>query len=126
MADKFEYKYNAPTQEEKDEINKILNNYLPKDEKKSKIDILRKLDFKVKNNPMIFGLSCGIIGTLIFGLGLTCVLEWSLLVLGIIISTVGLFVIIIAYPLYNKLHSYYKNKYKDEIIKISKELLNEE
>ena len=126
MADKFEYKYNAPTQEEKDEINEILNNYLPKDEKETKFEILRKLDFKVKNNPMIFGLSCGIIGNLIFGLGLTCVLEWNLLVLGIIISVIGLFIITIAYPLYNKLHSYYKNKYKDEIIKLSRELLNEE
>ena len=45
MADKFEYKYNAPTQEEKDEINEILNNYLPKDEKKSKIELLRKINF---------------------------------------------------------------------------------
>ena len=78
MAEKFEYKYNAPTQEERKEIDNILKDYLPEDSKESKINKLRTLDFKVKNYPIIYGLSLGIIGTLVFGTGLTCILEWSL------------------------------------------------
>lgn len=124
MADKFNYKYNAPTQNEKEEIENILNDYLPKDKKESKIETLRKLDFKVKNIPMIIGLSIGIIGTLVFGLGLTFILEWNNLILGIIISILGLIIICLAYPLYNKIYNNMKNKYKDQIIEISNELLS--
>lgn len=124
MADKFNYKYNAPTRNEREEINNILNDYLPKQEKESKIETLRRLDFKVKNTPMIVGLSTGIIGTLIFGLGLAFILEWNQLITGIIITSLGLIVICLAYPLYNKLYKSLKNKYKDEIIKLSNELLS--
>ena len=122
MAEKFEYKYNAPTQEERKEIDNILKDYLPEDSKESKINKLRTLDFKVKNYPIIYGLSLGIIGTLVFGTGLTCILEWSLILLGIIVCVIGLFVAVIAYPIYKKL----KNKYSEEIIQLSKELLNEQ
>lgn len=124
MANKFEYKYKAPTQEERQEINNILNDYLPKNESNNKLDYLRKLDFKVKNIPMIVGLNLGIIGTLIFGLGLTCFLEWNLIILGFIFSLLGMIVAVMAYPLYKVIYKRMKNKYSDEIIKISNELLN--
>lgn len=124
MADKFEYKYKAPTQEERQEINNILNDYLPKNESNNKLDYLRKLDFKVKNIPMIVGLNLGIIGTLIFGLGLTCFLEWNLIILGFIFSLLGMIVAVVAYPLYKVIYKRMKNRYSDEIIKISNELLN--
>lgn len=124
MANKFEYKYKAPTQEERQEINNILNDYLPKNENNNKLDYLRKLDFKVKNIPMIVGLNLGIIGTLIFGLGLTCFLEWNLIILGFIFSLLGMIVAVMAYPLYKVIYKRMKNRYSDEIIKISNELLN--
>lgn len=124
MANKFEYKYKAPTQEERQEINNILNDYLPKNESNNKLDYLRKLDFKVKNIPMIVGLNLGIIGTLIFGLGLTCFLEWNLIILGFIFSLLGMIVAVMAYPLYKVIYKRMKNRYSDEIIKISNELLN--
>ena len=124
MANKFEYKYKAPTQEERQEINNILNDYLPKSESNNKLDYLRKLDFKVKNIPMIVGLNLGIIGTLIFGLGLTCFLEWNLIILGFIFSLLGMIVAVMAYPLYKVIYKRMKNRYSDEIIKISNELLN--
>lgn len=124
MAEKFEYKYNAPTQEERKEIDNILKDYLPEDSKESKINKLRTLDFKVKNYPIIYGLSLGIIGTLVFGTGLTCILEWSLILLGIIVCVIGLFVAVIAYPIYNMIYKKLKNKYSKEIIDLSNELLN--
>ena len=73
---------------------------------------------------MILGLSFGIIGSLIFGLGLTCVLEWEKIVLGIIISCIGLIIISVAYPIYNIIYKHLKNKYSERIIKLSNELLN--
>lgn len=126
MAEKFEYKYNAPTQEERKEIDNILKDYLPEDSKESKINKLRTLDSKVKNYPIIYGLSLGIFGTLVFGTGLTCILEWNLILLGIIFCVIGLFVAAIAYPIYNIVYKKLKNKYSEEIIQLSKELLNEQ
>ena len=89
--EKFTYTYVALTEEERAKVNSIKQDYLPKKEQsqESKMQKLLALDAKVKNPPVIIGLVLGIIGTLIFGLGLTTVLEWDNLILGIIISAVG-------------------------------------
>lgn len=120
----FEFKYVATTNEEKKEIESIRNKYVKNDEKVNKIQYLRKLDHKVNDTPFILSLSLGIIGILIFGLGLAMILEWNLLVWGIIVSTLGLIPMGLAYPVYLKVSNHLKNKYGDEIIKISDELLN--
>jgi MFS family permease len=74
---------------------------------------------------MAISLSLGVIGTLIFGLGLTFFLEWvELFILGILCAIVGLIIVILAYPLHKKISLILKTKYKDEIINLSNELLN--
>ena len=125
MSNKFEYKYSAPTQEERKEIESIRNQYLPKDEKSQKLERLRYLDNKVTSLPIAVSISLGVIGTLIFGTGMCFFLEWvNLWFVGIPFSIVGMIIIILAYPIYNKLLNKLKNKYKDEIISISNELIN--
>ena len=125
MSEKFKFEYNAPTEKERKEIESIRNQYLPKDEKNQKFEELKKLDHKVKNIPIIFAISLGVIGTLIFGLGLTFFLEWiELFAFGIPCAIVGLILVILAYPLYVKISIKLKNKYRDEIINLSNALLN--
>lgn len=127
MGERFEYKYNAPTQKERQEINSIRNQYLPKDKAMTKYERLKKLDSKVKNIPLILGLSFGVIGTLIFGSGLTFFLEWiDLWFLGLPLGILGVIVIALAYPIYKKVLNNLKNKYSSEILELSNELLNEE
>lgn len=120
----FNYKYSAPSKNERREITGIRKQYLPK-EKEDKLTRLRNLDRKVKNTAMSLSLCAGVIGTLIFGLGLTMVLEWELLVFGIIVSIVGAIPMGAAYYIYAKILSINKKKYGDEIIALSDELLNE-
>ena len=120
----FEFKYVATTNEEKKEIESIRSKYVKNDEKANKLQYLRKLDHKVNDTPFILSLSLGIIGILIFGLGLAMILEWNLLVWGIIVSAFGLVPVGLAYPVYLKVYKHLKNKYGEEIIKISDELLN--
>ena len=55
MGERFEYNYSAPTSEERQEIESIRNQYLPKNEVEIKLETLKKLDNKVKNIPLIFG-----------------------------------------------------------------------
>lgn len=125
MSEKFKFEYNAPTEQERKEIESIKNQYLPKDEKSIKFEKLKKLDNKVKNTPIAISISLGIIGSLIFGLGMTFFLEWvDLWLLGIPCAIIGLIIVILAYPLHIKISSKLKAKYKDEIISLSNELLN--
>jgi hypothetical protein len=126
MSEKFEYKYSAPTQRERKEVDSIRSQYLPKEEVMTNIDRLKELDKKVKNPPLITSLSFGIVGTLIFGLGLTCVLEWNLIGLGIGLMIFGGAVLGVAYPIYNKLLNKLKRKYGPTIINLSNQILNEE
>ena len=126
MGEKFKYKYSAPTQEERKEINSIRNQYLPKDETTVDIERLRKLNNKVQGLPMAISISFGVIGLLTFGLGLTFFLEWvNLWYCGIPCSIVGIVLMILAYPSYQKTLQRLKGKYGPEIIKLSNELLKD-
>lgn len=127
MGDKFEYKYSAPTSEQRKEIDSIRNQYLPKDKSMTKLDRLRQLDSKVKEIPLIWALSLGIVGILLFGTGMTFYLEWTKYwYIGVPFSLVGVFDMVIAYPVFNKLTNKLKDKYGKEILELSNELLNEE
>lgn len=127
MSEKFEYKYEAPTIEERKEIDSIRRAYLPEDQSMSRIDRLRYLDNKVKSIPVIWGISLGVVGLLLFGTGLTFFLEWSnLWYFGIPFSVIGIIPIALAYPVYIRLLKKYKTKYGPEIIRLSNELLKED
>ena len=124
MNDKFNYKYVAPTEEERKEIDSIRRQYAPQSQTESKLDRLRRLDSIVKNTAIIWSLVLGVLGTLIFGLGLTMILEWQILPWGIVIMAIGSVPIAIAYPVYKTVLKKYKNRYGEEILRLSKELLN--
>lgn len=126
MEEKFNYSYSAVTEEEKKEIERIKRQYEQKPKKESELERLKKLDSKVKELPQILALTIGIIGTLIFGVGLTLVLEWNIPVWGVIVGVVGAIIVTLAYPSYKFYTRKLKEKYKDEIIKISNSILNEE
>ena len=127
MSNKFEYNYTAPTIEERKEIDRIRNQYLPNDKIMNKMERLRYLDNKVKTIPMILSLSLGVIGLLLFGTGLTFFLEWaSYWYIGIPFGIIGVVLIVLAYPIYKKVLDKQKSKYSAEIIELSNELLKEE
>ena len=122
--EKFEYTYVAPTEQERKEILNIKQNYETKAPKtETKLERLRKLDAKVTNFAMVCSLSLGIIGLLIFGTGMTMILEWNLNIYGIIVSLIGIIPIAFAYPTHKKLIKKGKEKYGAEILALSNELL---
>ncbi len=126
MSKKFKYKYSAPTQAERKEIEYIQSQYQPTSDRESKIQYLRKLDNKVKGIPACVSLILGIGGLLIFGLGLTMILEWNIIFWGVILCLIGCIPMALANFAYNYLYNEIKNKYSAEILEISRELLNEE
>ncbi len=125
MNNKFNYKYIAPTEEERKEIDSIRRQYAPQEKTETKLERLRRLDGHVKNTAIIWSLVLGVVGTLVFGLGLTMILEWSMLNWGILLMAVASIPMAIAYPVYKLTLNKGKAKYGDEILRLSEELLNE-
>lgn len=124
MDEKFSYSYSALTEAEKKEIERIKNEYREKDSRQITLEELRKLDAKVKNIPTIVALTIGVLGTLIFGLGMTFVLEWDNSLLGVILGAVGAIVATLAKPLHGILYKRLKARHGKKIIELSEKLID--
>lgn len=123
---KFSFTYSAPTEAERREIESIRRQYKPESFEENKVERLRRLHSKVTGWATALSLATGVIGLLIFGFGLACVLEFGKTVLGIIVSGFGIPPIAAAYPVYKAMIRRGKAKYGDEIIRLSEELLGEQ
>ena len=118
----FEYTYSASQQEE---IKKIRDKYMKKTHVESKIEQLQKLDKKAENPGMIISIALGIIGTLIFGIGMCCVLVWTKFTLGIVIGIVGIIMLAIAYTAYKYITKKQREKITPQVLKLIEELEQE-
>lgn len=125
MSNQFNFKYTAPSQEERKEIDSIRRQYAPQEHAESKIERLRRLDSLVKNTAIIWSLVLGVVGTLVLGLGLTMILEWNIWLWGVVLMVFGSVPVAFAYPVYKFVLNKGKAKYGDEILRLSEEILNE-
>ena len=125
MNNQFNFKYTAPTEEERKEIDSIRRQYAPQEHAESKIERLRRLDSLVKNTAIIWSLVLGVVGTLVLGLGLTMILEWNIWLWGVVLMVLGSVPVAFAYPVYKFVLNKGKAKYGDEILRLSEEILNE-
>lgn len=115
------YSYSAA---ENEEIKRIREKYEYRNETDIKLEKIRKLDRKTHVIATIFSLISGVLGLLIFGFGMSCVLVWkeSLFMTGIIVGIIGMVFIILALPIYNFTEEKIKKKVAPEIIKLVDEL----
>lgn len=93
----------------------------------TKLDELKALDKKVKRPAIVTSYILGIVGTLILGVGMCCSMDLfgkSLFALGIVVGIIGIAIVSINYFVYKKILNYRKDKYSEEIIAKSNELLN--
>lgn len=110
----------------KTEIEKIKSEYEIKKTEPTDLERLRALDKKVKFMPNLVSYLTGSIATLIFGVGLTMVLEWKIVVWGVIVAAVGIVPMCLTYYMHKILLAKRKQKYGKEIIALANKLLNEE
>ena len=117
----FKITYSAKQQEE---VKRIRDKYIPKEE--NTMEQLIRLDKQTERPGTIASLVIGIVGTLILGLGMSCVLVWSssivVFIIGIIIGILGMGMAGLAYPVYKKITEKERTKVADQIIALSKEL----
>lgn len=109
---------------------KIASEYIPKPT--SKVAALKKLHNKAKTPALVFAYVFGIAGTLLFGTAMCLcmnVIGFSPVVnmaLGIVLGVVAAGMLVMTYPVYNKLLSNGKRKYAGDIIKLAKQISDEQ
>ena len=116
----FQYTYSAREQEE---LRRIRNKYLPKEE--NKMELLRRLDAQVTQKATMYSMIVGIIGTLILGIGMCCCMIWadSVFVLGIIVGVIGMGILALAYPLYNRTIKTERERIAPEVLRLTEDLM---
>ncbi|MGM9666787.1 MAG: hypothetical protein ACI3XN_01870 [Eubacteriales bacterium] len=117
--EKFSYTYSAKEQEE---INQIRKKYVAED---NKMDQLRRLDAGVTQKATAVSIIIGIVGALIMGIGMCCAMVWQGMwfIPGIIIGLIGIAVLALAYPVYQKVLKKEREKIAPEIIRLTDELM---
>ena len=110
---------------------KIRTQYVEKES--SELDALRELDLKVNRPANAFAYSFGSISALIMGAGMSLVMTdigavlglASGVIPGIAIGIVGMGMAIANYWIYKRILRSRKEKYRDEILKLSDKIINE-
>lgn len=124
----FSYTYSASQQQE---VELIRKKYLPKEE--DKMEQLRKLHNSASQKAQAWAIGIGVIGALILGTGMSLAMtdlgeileayrELSMLI-GILIGIVGMVLVALAYPIYNRVLKKQREKIAPEILRLSDELL---
>lgn len=117
----FEFTYSAPEQEE---IRKIREKYMPKDERETKLERIRALDAGVSAKATAYSIALGVISCLIMGIGMCCCLVWTeLFVLGIFVGLFGMAGMGAAYPVYKRTLEKERARIAPEILKLTEELM---
>jgi len=119
----FNYTYSA---ERNKEVESIRNKYMPREE--SKLERLKKLDLRVQMAGTIESLCFGIVGALVFGVGMCFFLDvfagaaW----LSALFMIIGSLIMIPAYPIYRKIAQKTKAELTPEILRLSEEIMKGE
>ncbi len=116
----FTYNYSAARNKE---VESIRRKYMPHEE--SKLEKLKRLDYRVQIAGMIESLCFGIIGALVFGIGMCFFLDvfagaaW----LTAILMICGTLLMIPAYPIYRRIARKTKAELTPEILRLSDEIM---
>lgn len=121
----FLYSYSGREQEE---IAMIRQKYLPKEE--DKMTQLRRLDQSATQKAQLWAIVLGVIGTLLLGTGMSLFMtelgaalgEHSMLI-GIPVGIVGLVLVALAYPVYNRVLQKERQRIAPEILRLTEELM---
>lgn len=121
----FNFTYSAAQQQE---VENIREKYLPREE--DKMGQLRKLHGIPTKKAQEVSLAVGITGALIMGTGMSLAmtdigvaLGSFAMVIGIAVGIVGMVLVALAYPIYNRVLKKQREKIAPEILRLSDELL---
>lgn len=124
MNEKKKYSYSYSAQENK-EIKRIREKYTEPSERETKLEQLHRLDESVTKSAMAVSLTVGILGALILGFGMSCIMVWSenMFVPGIIFGIIGIVISVLAYPIYKIKAEKKRKEIAPLILKLTDELI---
>ena len=124
----FKYTYSA---KEQDEIKRIRQKYQSQEE--DSMTRLRKLDASVTSKATVIALVLGIVGVLIFGMGMSLIMTdfaallgmtgMTNMIVGIITGVSGIILAALAYPVYSKVLKRERERIAPEILRLTDELM---
>ncbi len=125
----FNYTYSASEQAE---IKRIRDKYTPPAEEENKMAALRRLDARVTSKATNAALTVGILGALLLGTGMSLIMtEFGSLLgsfflavaVGLSLGIVGILLVCLAYPIYNRTLQKGREKAAPEILRLTDELM---
>ena len=124
----FNYTYSAKEQEE---IKAIRKKYAVQEQTEDKMAQLRRLDAGVYSKAATAALVVGIIGALIMGMGMSLIMTEigaflgtvMAMIVGIVLGVIGIILVCLAYPLYNRTLKKEREKIAPEILRLTDELM---
>jgi len=124
----FNYTYSAKEQEE---IKAIRKKYAVQEQTEDKMAQLRRLDAGVYSKATTAALVVGIIGALIMGMGMSLIMTEigaflgtvMAMIVGIGLGVIGIILVCLAYPLYNRTLKKEREKIAPEILRLTDELM---
>jgi len=121
----FSYNYSAA---QRQEIENIRKKYIPKEA--DKMEQLRKLHNSASRKAQGWAIAVGVIGALIMGTGMSLAMTdigsalGSLaMVIGIVIGVLGMILVALAYPVYNRVLKNERQRIAPEILRLTDELM---
>lgn len=121
----FKMTYSAQQQEE---IQSIRQKYMPKEE--NKMEQLRALDARASKRAAMISIALGTIGAIVMGTGMSLILsDFGMLLgvaavpVGIAVGVVGMIMLAMAYPIYNRTLKNEQEKIAPEILRLTEELM---
>lgn len=124
----FSYTYSAKEQQE---VERIRKKYLPQEE--DKLARLRDLHNSATQKAQAWAIALGVIGALILGTGMSLAMTELAMILGILgnyamligilVGLVGLVLVALAHPVYNRVLQKERRRIAPEILRLSEELL---
>ena len=127
-SEEFKFTYSAREQEE---LRKIRQKYVPKEV--DRMEQLRKLDAGVTRKAVVISLVAGIIGALVLGFGMSLIMTdvgetlglygTIQVVLGVVIGMIGVVLVSVAYPIYNRIARQERERIAPAIIRLTDELM---
>ena len=126
----FTYTYSA---KEQAELRKIREKYTAPTQSENKMEQLRRLDAGVTQKATSVSLALGIVGALILGFGMSLAMtelgailgteRTVAMMVGIAIGIIGIVLVCLAYPTYNRIVKKEREKIAPEIMRLTDELM---
>lgn len=112
-----------PAKEDAKKAEAIRRKYIEREN--TKLDQLQALDIKVKTPGTVVASIIGVIGALVMGTGMSNVMVWKNMTIGLALGIPGLIMVCLAWPVYKMITGRRKKKYAQQVMELSNAIIEE-